>query len=203
VANAHDGLLRGHGLPSLGQAAELAVLSTAIGARATAPAPGARRERPATPGSQPHLLRLPADPCAAQATRGGVNPKTVWRVRRRRGWLSTSRRRIIRSGRRHEGRVHVSEPNRRGVSDMTSIRAWDGQKGRLAIMHERLCGRNDIGVAVCHAHDSRRSRRAAAGGYRAPVWGSADPRTRNRIPQRQWVGVHLASVSAVRASHGT
>jgi hypothetical protein len=72
VANAHDGLLRGHGLPSLGQAAELAVLSTAIGARATAPALGARRERPATPGSQPHLLRLPADPCDAQATRGGV-----------------------------------------------------------------------------------------------------------------------------------
>jgi putative transposase len=62
------------------------------------------------------------------------NPKTVWRVLRRRGWLSTSRRRIIRSGRRHEGRVQVSEPNRRWASDITSIRAWDGQKGRLAIM---------------------------------------------------------------------
>lgn len=62
------------------------------------------------------------------------NPKTVWRVLRRRGWLSTSRRRIIQSGRRHEGRVQVSEPNRRWASDMTSIRAWDGQKGRLAVM---------------------------------------------------------------------
>lgn len=65
------------------------------------------------------------------------NPKTAWRVRRRRGWLSTSRRRIIRSGRRHEGRVQVSEPNRRWASDITSIRAWDGQKGRLAILGER------------------------------------------------------------------
>ncbi|MDK2745365.1 MAG: DDE-type integrase/transposase/recombinase [Nitrospira sp. BO4] len=62
------------------------------------------------------------------------NPKTVWRVLRRRGWLSASRRRIIQSGRRHEGRVHVSEPNRRWASDMTSIRAWDGQKGRFAVM---------------------------------------------------------------------
>jgi hypothetical protein len=49
VVNARNGLLRGHGLPSLGQAAELARRSTAIGARATAPAPRARRERPATP----------------------------------------------------------------------------------------------------------------------------------------------------------
>ena len=72
MANAHDGLLRGHGLPSLGQAAELVVLSAAIGARATTPTPGARRKRPATPGSQPNLLRLPTDPCAAQAARGGV-----------------------------------------------------------------------------------------------------------------------------------
>jgi len=72
----------------------------------------------------------------ARLKRRGVacNPKTVWRVLRRRGWLSTSRRRIIRSGRRHEGRVQVSEPNRRWASDITSIRAWDGQKGRLAIM---------------------------------------------------------------------
>jgi hypothetical protein len=72
----------------------------------------------------------------------------------------------------------------------------------LAIMidcADHMC----IGVAVCHAPDGRRSHRAAAGGYMAPLWGSADPRTRDRIPQRQWAGVHLASVSAVRASHGT
>lgn len=62
------------------------------------------------------------------------NPKTVWRAMRRQGWLSTSRQRVTRSGRRHEGQVRVPESNRRWASDITGIRAWDGQKGRLAIM---------------------------------------------------------------------
>lgn len=61
-------------------------------------------------------------------------PKTVWRIMRRRGWLATGRRQRARSGRRHEGQVRVAEPNRRWASDITGIRAWDGQKGRLAIM---------------------------------------------------------------------
>ncbi len=62
------------------------------------------------------------------------NPKTVWRVMRRRGWLATGRRSRARDGRRHEGQVQVAEPNRRWASDITGIRAWNGQKGRLAIM---------------------------------------------------------------------
>lgn len=62
------------------------------------------------------------------------NPKTVWRVLRRRGWLATGRRSRVRDGRRHEGQVRVAEPNRRWASDITGIRAWDGQKWRLAIM---------------------------------------------------------------------
>lgn len=62
------------------------------------------------------------------------NPKTVWRVLRRQGWLATGRRARARDGRRHDGQVRVAEPNRRWASDITSIRAWDGQKGRLAIM---------------------------------------------------------------------
>lgn len=62
------------------------------------------------------------------------NPKTVWRAMRRQGWLSTSRQRVLRSGRRHEGKVRVPESNRRWASDITGIRAWDGQKGRLAVM---------------------------------------------------------------------
>lgn len=61
-------------------------------------------------------------------------PKTVWRIMRRRGWLATGRLRRARSGRRHEGQVRVAESNRRWASDITGIRAWDGQKGRLAII---------------------------------------------------------------------
>ncbi|HEX9871228.1 MAG TPA: DDE-type integrase/transposase/recombinase, partial [Candidatus Tectomicrobia bacterium] len=69
-------------------------------------------------------------------TRRGVpcNPKTVWRVLQRRGWLSTSRHRGPRLGRRHAGQVRVADSNRRWASDITGIRAWDGRKGRLAIM---------------------------------------------------------------------
>ena len=62
------------------------------------------------------------------------NPKTVWQVMQRQGWLSTSRQHTQRPGRRHEGRVQVAEPNRRWASDITSIQAWDGQKGRLAVI---------------------------------------------------------------------
>ena len=62
------------------------------------------------------------------------NSKTVWRAMQRQGWLSTSRQRVVREGRRHEGRVQVAESNHRWASDITSIRAWDGQKGRLAVL---------------------------------------------------------------------
>lgn len=62
------------------------------------------------------------------------DPKTVWHAMRRRGWLAAGRRSRARDGRRHEGQVRVAEPNRRWASDITGIRAWDGQKGRLAIM---------------------------------------------------------------------
>ena len=202
MVNAHDGLLRGPGLPSLGQAAELAVLSTAIGARATTPAPGARRERPATPGSQSHLLRLPADPCAAQATRGGVQSQNgvastaatgvaldqsethhpVWAATRRAGASLRTQSAL--------GVRHYQYP---------SVGWTEGPLGH----HDRLRGPHGVGVAVCHAHDGRRSRRDAAGGCMAPLWGSEDPCTGHRIPQRQWAGVHLTSVPAVRAGHGT
>ena len=63
------------------------------------------------------------------------NPKTVWRVLRRRGWLASGRRRAgLPTGRRHVGQVQVATPNQRWASDITGIRAWDGQKGRLAVM---------------------------------------------------------------------
>jgi putative transposase len=62
-----------------------------------------------------------------------VNSKTVWRILRRRGWLSSTRSHAKRM-RRHEGRVSVLEPNRRWASDITGIKAWNGEKGRLAVL---------------------------------------------------------------------
>lgn len=62
-----------------------------------------------------------------------VNSKTVWRILRRRGWLSSTRSCSGRM-RRHEGQVSVLEPNRRWASDITGIKAWNGEKGRLAVL---------------------------------------------------------------------
>ena len=68
--------------------------------------------------------------------RDGVrtNPKTVWRILRRRDWLSSTRSRLERTRRRHEGQVSVPDPNRRWASDITGIKAWNGEKGRLAVI---------------------------------------------------------------------
>jgi len=63
-----------------------------------------------------------------------VNSKTVWRILRRRGWLSSTRSRLGRVHWRHEGRVSVPDPNRRWASDITGIKAWNGEKGRLAVI---------------------------------------------------------------------
>jgi hypothetical protein len=202
VAHAHNGLLRGQGLPSLGQAAELAVRSTAIGARATTPAPGARSERSATSGSEPHFLRLPADPCTAQAPRGGVQSQNGVASTAATGVAldqSETHHPVWAATRRASARIRTQSALGVRHDQYPSV-GWTA--GPLS-HHDRRRGPQGIGVAVCHAHDGRRSCRDAAGGDLAPVGGSADPRTRHRIPQRQWAGVHLASVSAIRASHGT
>jgi len=84
-------------------------------------------ERPATYGYRRILGML--------ARRGiHANWKTVWRILQRRGWLSSTRQRTRRPGRLHEGRVSVPEPNRRWASDITSIKTWNGEKGRLAVI---------------------------------------------------------------------
>ena len=127
--------------------------------------------------------------------------KTVWETMRRRGGLSTSRTRLIRSGRRHEGQVRVAEPNRRWASDITSIRAWDGRKGRLAIMidcADRMVLAWRFATRIT-AEDLAEMLREAIfrrfGETRAHAQG-------DRVSQRQRAGIHVASVPAVRASHG-
>lgn len=84
-------------------------------------------ERPATYGYRRiHALLI----------RDGIrtNPKTVWRILRRKGWLSSTRSRLGRVPRRHEGQVSVPEPNRRWASDITGIVAANKEKGRLAVI---------------------------------------------------------------------
>lgn len=95
----------------------------------------------------------------AMMERQGVicNIKTVWRIMRRKGWLSSTRQRCVRPERRHEGKVAVPRPNTRWASDITVIKAWDGKKGRLAVIidcADRMIlawrfGRRITGEALC------------------------------------------------------
>ena len=123
------------GVPRRGGAPELVLLP----ANATAKdrgLPAARRGsgHPADPGRTPRHLWVPAI-LGILARRGlHANWKTVWRILQRRGWLSSTRQRTRRPGRLHEGRVSVPEPNRRWASDITSIKTWNGEKGRLAVI---------------------------------------------------------------------
>jgi len=84
-------------------------------------------ERPATYG-----YRRIQGMLARQEIR--ANWKTIWRILRRRGWLSSARVKALRIGRRHEGKVAVPESNQRWASDITRIKAWNGEKGRLAVI---------------------------------------------------------------------
>jgi putative transposase len=62
------------------------------------------------------------------------NPKTVNRYMALSLWLSTNRHKRQKSANLHEGAVAVPEPNCRWASDITVIKAWNGEKGRLAVV---------------------------------------------------------------------
>jgi putative transposase len=85
------------------------------------------RERPATYGYR----RIHALLCGMGVR---CDPKTVLRYMVLRLWLSTARMHRRKPGRRHEGVVAVPEPNTRWSSDITGIKAWNGEKGRLAVI---------------------------------------------------------------------
>jgi len=63
-----------------------------------------------------------------------ANVKTIWKLMSKKGWLSSSRQRTERPGRRHDGQVAVPIPNQRWASDFTEIQAWNGERLKLAII---------------------------------------------------------------------
>ena len=83
--------------------------------------------RPATYGYRRihAILRLLRIPC---------NGKTVNRYMGLNLLLSTNRQKRRQRGRIHEGTVAVTDPNKRWASDITVIKAWNGDKGRLAVI---------------------------------------------------------------------
>ena len=64
----------------------------------------------------------------------GCNPKTVYLHLKRQSWLASHRRRTLRPGRPHQGKVAVLRSNQRWACDITSLKLWTGQKLRLAVI---------------------------------------------------------------------
>jgi len=62
------------------------------------------------------------------------NRKTVYQHLKRQAWLASHRHRTQRPGRRHEGGVAVLQSNRRWACDITTLKLWNGQKIRLAVI---------------------------------------------------------------------
>ena len=62
------------------------------------------------------------------------NRKTVYQYLKRKAWLASHRKRTLRPGRRHEGKVAVPQSNRRWACDITTLKLWNGQKLRLAVI---------------------------------------------------------------------
>lgn len=62
------------------------------------------------------------------------NHKTVHRYMAKRLWLSSSREKSRLNVRRHKGVVATPVPNTRWASDITMIKAWNNEKGRLAVL---------------------------------------------------------------------
>ena len=134
MAGEDGGMFLGGGVPGAGQAAELALLSAAGRAWVAGEAAGGGRGDQRALGGQPGVLRLPADPRPAQAPRAGLRSQDgvagdapAWVAGDRSapaGATGAPARGAGASG-RTEPAVGLGHHGHR---------AWDGQKGRLAIM---------------------------------------------------------------------
>ena len=197
----------GHGmfyrlsLSGLGQAPELVLRPTVVRAGMAGEAAGGGSGDWPTPGEQPGLLWLPADPRAAHAP--GADVRSQDRV----GNDASAGRALYQS--------HTTYPvwaATRGAG------AWGRTESALGLGHhehpsvgrsegtlgdhDRLRGSDGVGLALRHADHRRGSGRDAARSDIPAIWGDTSPRAGDRVSQRQRAGIHVASVPAVRASHG-
>ncbi len=201
MGGAGYGMFHRRGLSGLGQAAELALRPAAVRAGMAGETAGSGSGDWPPPGNQPGVLWLSADPRPPQAPRTDVRsqdrvgdhapaglalhqPNTTCPV-----WAAT----------RGAGARGRTEPALGlGHHGHPSVGRSDGAGGD----HDRLRGSDGVGLALCHADHGRGSGRDAAGSGIPAVWGGTNPRAGDRVPPRQGAGIHVASVPAIRASHG-
>jgi transposase-like protein len=201
MVGADHGVFHRLGLSGLGQAAELVLRPAAVRAGMAGEAAGGGSGDWPTPGNQPGVLWLPADPRPTQTPGTHVRSQNRVEVHAPAGlalhqahttrpvWAATRRASVRGRTEPALGLEHHGHP---------SVGRSEGALGD----HDRLRGSDGGGLALRHAYHGRGSSRDAAGSDIPAVWGATSPRAGNRVSQRQRAGIHLASIPTVRASHG-
>jgi hypothetical protein len=201
MVGADHGMFHRLGLSGLGQAAELVLRPAAVRAGLAGEAAGEGSGDWPTPGDQPGILWLPADPRPPHA------PGTDMRSQDRVGdhapaglalHQSHTARPVWAATRRARARGRTEPALGLGHHGHPSVGRSEGALGD----HDRLRGSDGVGLALRHADHGRGSGRDAAQSGIPAVWGGASPRAGDRVSQRQWTGIHVTSVPAVRAGHG-
>jgi hypothetical protein len=197
----------GHGmfyrldLSGLGEATELVVRPTVVRAGMAGEAAGGGSGDWPTPGEQPGLLWLPADPRATHP------PGTDVRSQDRVGGHAPTGLALAQSLTTDPVWAATRGAGARGRTESTlglghhehpSVGRSEGTLGD----HDRLCGSDGVGLALRHADHRRGSGRDAARSDIPAMWGDTSPRTGDRVSQRQRARIYVASVPAIRASHG-
>ncbi len=200
MVDANSGLLDSDGVPRVGQVTELVLLS-ATRAYAGSTATGGRGGHPPPPGIQSGILRVQAHPCAAPASGARMQSQDGLAGHAPPGLAvdQPPARPAVRAAARGQGaRAGIEPAVGLGHHGHPGMGWTEGKAGG----HDRLRGPDGAGLALCQTYHRRGPRRDAAGGRVPAVRGGASEGAGDRVPQRQWSGVHVPSLPAVRASNG-
>src|SRR3990172_7697712 len=190
------------GVPCLGQASQLALLSAPTVAQASEEASrGGGGAWPAV-GSKPGVLRIPTAARSAQASRAGVQSQDgvacTAAARVAGDWAKAGGARDRTASHGASASGHPESAVGLGHHGYPSLGWTEGALGH----YDRLRRSDGVGLALCPSHHGRGSGRDAAGSGVPPVRRSAQPSPGDRVPQRQWAGVHLAPLPSSRSSDG-
>lgn len=133
VVGENGGMFVDGGVPALGRPRSWLYSRAAARERVAGEAVRGGRGDQQALGDQPGVLRIPTESCPAQAPQSGLQSQDgvashapTWGA----GDRSAPARAI---GAKHQGQVWVAAPHQRWASNITGIRSWDGQQGRVAI----------------------------------------------------------------------
>ena len=201
MVDAGHGMFDRLGLSGLGEATELVLRPTLVWAGLASETAGGGSGDWPTPREQPGLLWLPADPRAAHAP--GTDVRSQDRVGNDASAglaleQSHTTRSVWAATRGAGTRGGIKPALGLGHHEHPSVGRSEGTLGD----HDRLRGSDGVGLALRPTDHRRGSRRDAARSDLPAIWRSTSPRPGDRVSQRQRARIYVASVPAIRASHG-